>query len=118
MSTPIGKRPLLQSTLSPNTEQVKKVPKMAETAQSPPGTTGLFANSQVIDNSQAIHSQEAINLFLQIFGITEDNAIGLNSGEEKCEFVVKSLKSFSKEIGSLGKENYDLKTPYNLPKVK
>ena len=92
-----------------NTEQMKKVPKMADTTQSPPGTTGLFTNSQVIDNSQVILSQEAINPFLQIFGTTEDKTIGLNSGEEKWEFVVKSLKSVSKEIGSLRKENYDLK---------
>ena len=63
MSTPIGKRPLPQSMPSPNTEQVKKVPKMTDTTQNPPGTTGLFAHSQVTDNSQVTHSQEAINLF-------------------------------------------------------
>ena len=43
------------------------------------------AHSQVIENSQVIPSQEAVNLFLQIFGTTDDKAIGLNSGEEKWE---------------------------------
>ena len=118
MSTPIGKRPLPQSTPSPNTEQVKKVPKMTDTTQNPPGTTGLFAHSQVTDNSQVTHSQEAINLFFQIFGTTEDKALGLNSGEEKWEFVVKSLKSLSEEIGSLRKENFDLKNSLQSAKGK
>ena len=86
MSTPVGKRPLSQSTPSPSSCQVKKILKMTDSAE---GMGGLQAHSQVA-NSQVFSqvsggpvdtSHNSGDAFLQLFNATEANARDMVAGK-------------------------------------
>ena len=94
---------------------------MTESAE---GMSGLQAHSQV-PNSQVFSqvlgnpvdtSYNNTDTFLQLFNITEANARDMVAGEEKWEFVVKSLMSVGEEISILRKENSDLKNSLHSAK--
>ena len=115
MSTPVGKRPLSQSTPSPSSVQAKKVIKMAESNPINEGMAGLQALNQAY-TSQDNGSQVNPDIFLQLFNKTETEALDIVAGEEKWEFVVKALKSIGEEIGQLRRENSDLKNSLHSSK--
>ena len=80
---------------------------MAEAISSAAGKPTIQALSQAHLSFEDTISKDCSDTFLQMYKFSEKQAMDLTSGEEKWEFVVKSLKAVSDEIFTLRKESSD-----------